>query len=1003
MDGQSCGQASQMRIPQKNQPIQENAVQPLKDSQIINQMVPASEVAPLSRGKCQDSAELPYPPARKSEVSVHRDEPRLNKYVTISKSAVVPQPAPSSYTDMQQVAMYCKDKLFCGDSEVSLEEFRAIVYKKKHEQRKKMQQWEEEKKYMKSKEEAVLHEHMLKQKMEQLNNLLNGQESPSLASPEQSKLMQPVTAHPGLVASLGPDNPDLPILAVSCLPQAPISATHTEIAVPPLPQTSPSLGISLNGDQTITACAGPQLSMLSAPDQHFGSILHRPDPRSQSATEALADSVFIKPTALLQRSTSTLHGSPKPLGPNYSILKLQPGVRENTMMGNLSGLANTSHVTPNTSLGFVQATPSKVLPSPTVNTKEALGFIMDIFQTSTVPDDEEDDHQCEVTDPTKPDIETLCRNESTTKSTGCGLLEVHSTAVSLPSPFCIFEDDAAKRNGTTHLKPVESRTFGECSVLKPAPENYDVRMAESLVKDCTIWAARCNKTLASSPNSTRDFLLAAQLASTPASNKQPELPWKILEDKENAVTPDDGCNVGLDDSEENIVQAHKKKKLSPIQEHSPEKSRMAGGAPPSSSCSMVTPQVTVQEDEVESSRKHLAECKLSDSSQHSAVNLEDPWGITAQPFIVCDDVDVIETEPTIQKSEQVIVENAWDDNLLTSLLSQLSTPLSSLSSYHQWPTNVPSFKLKTQVKLGSQSFYIDHLVGEGAFAHVYQASISDIHTQGNQKVILKVQKPGKPWEFYIGTQISQRMKPELRHLYIRFHSAHIFQNGSVLEGELYSYGSLLNAINLYKKLTDKVMPVPLVMFFAINILYIVEQLHDIGIIHGDIKPDNFALGEKFMSNESCNLDLLSHGLALIDLGQSIDMALFPKGTVFTGKCETSGFQCTEMLSNKPWNYQTDYFGVAGTVYCMLFGKYMNVREENGAWKPEGNFKRLPDGKVWVDFFHILLNIPDCHSPSPLKHLREKLTYRFQIMYSKKMTSLHNRLVILLLENKPSRK
>lgn len=247
------------------------------------------------------------------------------------------------------------------------------------------------------------------------------------------------------------------------------------------------------------------------------------------------------------------------------------------------------------------------------------------------------------------------------------------------------------------------------------------------------------------------------------------------------------------------------------------------------------------------------------------------------------------------------------------------------------------------------------------------------------------------------------MKPELRHLYIGFHSAHIFQNGSVLEGDLFCHGSLLNAINLYKKLTEKVMPVPLVMYFAINILYIVEQLHDIGIIHGDIKPDNFALGEKFMDNASCNLDLLSHGLALIDLGQSIDMNLFPKGTVFTGKCETSGFQCIEMLTNKPWNYQTDYFGVAGTVYCMLFGSYMKVREEYGAWKAEGNFKRLPDRELWIDFFHTLLNIPDCHSPSPLTHLREKLTLKFHSVYAKKIKSLRNRLVILLLENKPSKK
>lgn len=42
------------------------------------------------------------------------------------------------------------------------------------------------------------------------------------------------------------------------------------------------------------------------------------------------------------------------------------------------------------------------------------------------------------------------------------------------------------------------------------------------------------------------------------------------------------------------------------------------------------------------------------------------------------------------------------------------------------------------------------------------------------------------------------------------------------------------------------MPEPLVIYFAIHILYIVEQLHNIGLIHGDIKPDNFILGERLV-------------------------------------------------------------------------------------------------------------------------------------------------------------
>lgn len=51
-------------------------------------------------------------------------------------------------------------------------------------------------------------------------------------------------------------------------------------------------------------------------------------------------------------------------------------------------------------------------------------------------------------------------------------------------------------------------------------------------------------------------------------------------------------------------------------------------------------------------------------------------------------------------------------------------------------------------------------------------------------------------------------------------------------------------MNVYKTLSDKLMPQPLVMYFAACILNTVEQLHAARIIHADIKPDNFLLGER---------------------------------------------------------------------------------------------------------------------------------------------------------------
>lgn len=342
-----------------------------------------------------------------------------------------------------------------------------------------------------------------------------------------------------------------------------------------------------------------------------------------------------------------------------------------------------------------------------------------------------------------------------------------------------------------------------------------------------------------------------------------------------------------------------------------------------------------------------------------------------------------------------VVSDPWNNELISYLLTSLDPPLTAHPRCVTWQCNVPNISTKMTFSMGKASLRVDCVLGQGAFATVYQAT--DPMTL--EKMMLKVQKPGNPWEFYINTQLDARVPSTMRHLYSTFHSAHLCLNGSVLVGELHSYGTLLNAVNIYRTLGDKVMPQPLVMYFAVCILHMIEQLHSIDIIHADVKPDNFLLGERFLENRGFESENVDHGLVLIDLGQSIDMRLFPRGTAFTTKCLTSGFQCTEMQMGKPWNYQTDYFGVAGTVYCMLFGTYMQVTNTGGFWKTNGVFRRNPHSDLWQEFFHTLLNVPDCSSLPDLRSLRYKLTSVLEQTYAKKLSTLKSRLVILLLESK----
>ena len=39
---------------------------------------------------------------------------------------------------------------------------------------------------------------------------------------------------------------------------------------------------------------------------------------------------------------------------------------------------------------------------------------------------------------------------------------------------------------------------------------------------------------------------------------------------------------------------------------------------------------------------------------------------------------------------------------------------------------------------------------------------------------------------------------------------------------------------------------------------------------------------------------------------------------------TSGLRCVEMRERRPWRHHLDYFGVAATAYCLLFGQYLKV-------------------------------------------------------------------------------
>ncbi|KAK5852546.1 hypothetical protein PBY51_006399 [Eleginops maclovinus] len=988
---------------------------PLQNSHVINQMSSQREPAAQPKAWMEGPAAL----------------------ITVSRSENLGVLPSSQGPGVRTVSEYMTEELLCEGSELCFEEVRARKYFEKLRAKQAQEEREREEKLRKEEDSNLKMKYRLEevnQEQEWIKTLVR-----SLILPSSLQC-----AHPPRLSRRSLS------LRLHTEPTFFQEASSSSSSLPELPAHL-QRGLSAEASQHAPVLADrsvqlPQFAPTteSTDSEQMNVSLHRP------ACTSADFSMQEDPESRLESQQEAAH----------------PPEFEERLNMSQGGTANLSHITPNTSLGFVQATPSRVLPSPTVNTREALGVIMDMFQAPTLLKDPFDN------------TSVLLAGEQTLdpghQRNGVSSFCAPPTA----APFTVFQDDIDKENGSTAApfvveKSKPMRALAEIPVSnKPNETPPDLMSDES-----TMWGAHFNSlhSLAACPNSTSDFAMLAQFVSTPFTNKSV---FNFCEDK---VNKSDGG-----DTEDDAFTRRQPKKLSPIMEQSPstdtaysELAPSEGGhgtivgeglapAPPCLSSSSSCTTIVQPPPPAMLSFREQTLCSSEASRTMPAAAVGPDWDVytKAEPFTIMEDsqkppspervqqrvqdipmspdyppkpdwlafsspdyqqkplrspeprgefdLDAF-VSPRLQRNTDVpmspeaaalqdepmmspdrkqgnLVSDPWDDDLIARLLASLSPPLTTHPRCITWQCNVPNIAPKTTISMGKASLRVDCVLGQGAFATVYQGT----DPMTSEKMVLKVQKqkPGNPWEYYINTQLDARLQPGLRQLFSRLHSAHLFHNGCVMLGELYNYGTLLNAVNIFKTQSDKVMPQPLVMYFSVCILQMVETLHSIRVIHADIKPDNFLLGERFLENRCFQPENLDHGLVLIDFGQSIDLDLFPEGTAFTGKCLTSGFQCTEMISGKPWSFQTDYFGIAGTVYCMLFGTYMQVTSEGGAWKTNGVFRRNPHSDLWVDFFHTLLNSPP---HGALQSLRLRLTSVLQQNYSSKLPTLKSRLTVLLLE------
>ncbi|PPS10210.1 hypothetical protein GOBAR_AA10425 [Gossypium barbadense] len=262
--------------------------------------------------------------------------------------------------------------------------------------------------------------------------------------------------------------------------------------------------------------------------------------------------------------------------------------------------------------------------------------------------------------------------------------------------------------------------------------------------------------------------------------------------------------------------------------------------------------------------------------------------------------------------------NPWSAFIVEELLKKIHPRITKYDGYHlskkAYSGKVALSSLKKSsrnkiIEIGGKKYQIKGCAGQGGFAQVFKAYVD---SNPDDAVALKIQRPAFPWEFYMYRQLDERISGKQRSSFGFAHKVHIYSDCSILICDYLAHGTLQDAINSYV-VTGKFMEEVLCIYYTTEMLYMLETLHSVGIIHGDFKPDNLLIRyskddlseEGFKDRTGSWLD---QGLYLVDWGRGIDLQLFPKNTEFTGDCRTSYWNVelwkalfTKLLNVKPGN------------------------------------------------------------------------------------------------------
>ncbi|KFO11544.1 Mitotic checkpoint serine/threonine-protein kinase BUB1 beta, partial [Balearica regulorum gibbericeps] len=538
----------------------------------------------------------------------------------------------------------------------------------------------------------------------------------------------------------------------------------------------------------------------------------------------------------------------------------------------------------------------------------------------------------------------------------------------LPPPgpatfFSIFDESStlANQNISCSADHTQKSARRPLAVRKPSdsltakenipPEACDeLNGIEPLTEDAIVTGSYKNKTLCANPEDTCDFVRAAHLASTPFHGVVAQrVPAPVF--SQSGLKEDCPESKSAPLNQETLVcegaynEALCVNKLSPIMEASLEDTRSSGSSVSSgSSLSSVTQISTI---------KYL----------HIPEKLELPQSLPAETVTDAGGDDVTQL--------------LWSAEQRKKLLDPMPESLTASPDFHLESGALPVMELEKDVELGNETYCIKWEYWTNEEYKMFFAIPANFPQLDAKGFAVKVYSQPVPWDFYITLQLQERLNTDFDQSFSENCSCYLYQDGCAILHRDINRFTLGDVIRGCKSITEEV-----ILLVVYNLLGVVEKLHKAEIVHGDLSPEVFFLGDR-ICDPFAN-DEMTRALKIVDFSHSLDLRLQSRVSLPNSFPVSQTPHGQQLLAKSSLPYQVDLVGVADIVHLMLFGDHVQVYQENSIWKISQNVSKTVDSDFWSKLFGRILNADGKSTVPLLRELREEISDMFDSCFQERL-------------------